>query len=81
MEDEVRNLNNVLNDFTISKNKLTNIIGSQKNFTNIFGLGFRKHNQKKFKKKYFENINCFYCNRKGYHIKNYTFRKGTYVLK
>ena len=43
LEVEIWNLNKVLQGFAASKNKLTNIIGNQKDFSNKYGLGFRKH--------------------------------------
>ena len=74
-------LNNVLQGFAGSKNKLTSKIRKQKKISNRYGLGFRKQSQKNFSRKYFENSNCFYCNKKGHYIKHCPFKKGTYVLK
>ena len=56
---KVKILNNALQRLVASKDRLTNIIGNQKNFSNKYGLGFRKHNQMNFNKKYFRNINFF----------------------
>ena len=59
-ESKIRNINKVLQVFVASKNRLTNIIGNQKYFSNKHGLGFRKYNQKRFSMKKFDNINCFF---------------------
>ena len=60
------------------------------NFHNKKGLGFneKRNNKKRSKgsyritfKKHFRFINYFYCNQRGHHIKDYSYRNDTYVLR
>ena len=80
-EAEIKDSSNVWQAFTSSIQKLKNMLENQKNFQNQNGWGFKQYNQRKVNTKQFDYINCFYSNQKGHHIRNCSYRNGTYVLK
>ena len=44
-------------------------------------MEFTKHNQREINRKQFNQIDCFYCNKKGHHIRYCPFKNETYDLK
>ena len=75
-----------LQNFTNNKNRLDVMLENHHSFHNKNGLGF--NNKKKLKgsyrtpsKRIFHFINCYYCNQRSHHIKDYSYRNGNYAMR
>ena len=90
LKDKNYELTKSLQNFTNNRNNLDLILENQQNFQSEKGLGSvnERNNKRKLKgslrtitKRHFGFINCFYCNQRGHHIRDYFYRNGTYVLR
>ena len=66
------------------------MLKNRQNFHNKKGLGFnkRRNNKKRSKESYrttskmhFGFINYYYYNQRGHHIRDYSYKNGTFVLR